>query len=214
MIPGIGISAFAPKIRNYADIGLVYKRTSLGYTTASYSTYTIGSFANDSLLLFFVESVSTEDPIGTTGYVKISSIAGNGTTLSIYYKICDGSSNNLYFSTIVGHFTHYYCVYSNVDITDPINVYGTSKQDTTTTSLNAPAVTTTRNKCLVVNATGVRFQHFMGNGASAWANSYLSSFAEFCDYAGNVGAIVIATGFMVTAGNTGQIGRASCRATV
>jgi hypothetical protein len=44
----------------------------------------------------------------------------------------------------------------------------------------------------------------MGNGASAWANSYLSSFAEFCDYAGNVGAIVIATGFMVTAGNTGQ----------
>ena len=133
-----------------------------------------------------------------------SSIAGNGTTLSIYYKICDGSSNNLYFSTIVGHFTHYYCVYSNVDITDPINVYGTSKQDTTTTSLNAPAVTTTRNKCLVVNATGVRFQHFMGNGASAWANSYLSSFAEFCDYAGNVGAIVIATGFMVTAGNTGQ----------
>jgi hypothetical protein len=69
--------------------------------------------------------------------------------------------------------------------------------------MNAPAVTTTRNKCLVINSTGVKQAHFMGNGASAWANANLTSLTEICDYAGEVGAIVVASGFMVTAGNTG-----------
>ena len=205
MIPGIGISTFVPKIRNYADIGLVYKRTSLGNLNPAQSNsyFTMGAYNLGNVILFFFESTVDSNFISSAHYTKLVTISGNGTVLSVYYRVVDGTSNAFYFGSTTTHYTYYYCVYSNVDTTNPINVNATSKQDALTTSLNAPTVTTTRNKCLVINATGVRFRHFMGNGASAWANSYLSSFVEFCDYGGEVGAVVIATGFKVTAGNTG-----------
>jgi hypothetical protein len=206
MIPGIGLRAFVPKLINYADIGLHYKYTKLMHikSTNSWSTFYIGGYNAGKVMIIFAESSASVPAIASTGFVQIGTITGAQNTLTAWYWICDDTASKpVSVQNVVGHITFYYCVYSNVDVLNPINVYSTSSLPSITTSMNAPAVTTTRNKCLVINSTGVKQAHFMGNGASAWANANLTSLTEICDYAGEVGAIVVASGFMVTAGNTG-----------
>lgn len=206
MIPGIGISAFAPKARNYADIGLHYKYTMLRHfkSTNSYSTFYVGSYNEGKVMIIYAESSASTPAMSSAGFVKIGSVTGILNTLTVWYWLCDAStSKQISLQNIVGHITFYYSVYSNVDTINPINIYATSALNSNTTSMNAPAVTTTRNKCLVINSIGIKQAHFMGNGASAWANSNLTSLTEICDYAGEVGAVVVATGFRVTAADTG-----------
>lgn len=183
-------------------------------TTGAITPGIPASTAAGDFLLLLVESAN--EVIATpSGWTQVASspqgtgtaAAAGGVRLGVFWKIAGSSESSPSIADTGNHTTAQIFRFTGVDGTTPIHATAGSVLATANTAITCPAVTTTVNDCLIVNAIANDRDLNSTTSLSAWTNASLSSLTAQADQTVNSamgGGIGLATGGLATAGGSGQ----------
>lgn len=180
LIPGIGISAFAPKSANYADIGVVSSDYRLFYSASSNSFYTGYPTTAGNLIIVIIESNYDLNMIASPNWTRIGSWGGSGTSLEAYYWFSNGTYYSFSLGTITENSLAWIMEISGVDTVNPIGNIASVSQPNIITAQSCPGVDAIKPKSLIVNSLGARDGDSRAS-CNGWTNANLTNFVERMD---------------------------------
>jgi len=198
----VSYGANAPKFRSAGDF-----ISGTGALTVTLPT----GWQEDDLFLLFVETAN--QAVSTpTGWTELSSSpqgtgTAGGTTatrITAYYKYATSSESSVSVADPGDHAGAFILALYNVDQTTPFDVMS-GDTASSSTFVTFPSVTTTIDKCLILNAIGSMVDVATPR-ISNLVNANLLELTELVDVSttqGNGGGLAVASGLKVAAGSTG-----------
>lgn len=175
-------------------------------------------YAAGDILLIMIESANQtiSTPTSTSGiwtqvtnspqYTGTAATAG-GVRLAVYWKVAVTSESSVTVADSGDYTTAIVSCFRGVDTTNPIHITSGSVDSTATSSLSCPAVTTTKDYCMIVNAIGLDKDLADTDTIQSGANSNLYNFGELHDQtvaSGVGGGVAFFSGVKLTAGSSGN----------
>ena len=190
-------SAITPSIRS---VGTAVSGS--GSITVSPGTHEAGDVQ---LLVVAYDNTSKAAP---SGWFNLTQYNISDEYLSCYLRRCTSSSMSN--ATVSDTGDYNYGVIITIkdvqDFGDFIHKFEIGSKTSASTSFSCPSITTTKDKCLVINIVS-RTNDSASASFSNWTNSNLSNLTEIFDggtTTGDGGGIGMAVGELVTAGSSGQ----------
>ena len=182
--------------------------------TAGLSVPVPSGIAQNDLLILVVESANQAiaTPSGWTQVTNSPQFTGTaaaagGVRLAVFYKIAGASEGSVTVADTGDHTVAQIFAWRGVDTTTPIPQSAGAVDASATASLSCPAVTTTRNNCVIVNAIALDKDLNDTDTLSAHANASLTTLTEHHDQtvaSGVGGGIAVLSGVKATAGASGN----------
>lgn len=168
-------------------------------------------FVADDIFVLFIETQDVAVVPATTGYTEVTNVfvsTGNATRLTVRWRRAVAGDT----APSVGETANDHCCCQIVGVRgcttngSPVNVFQTSQETTSDTTVSITGNTTTANDCLILAAFSTGPDIASTVQASGWSDVGLGSVTERCDFwaaAGLGGGFGVASGTKAIAGAWG-----------
>lgn len=194
-------------------VTFVSKGPLLQSRNAFYVTLPAGYQDGDMLIMFCESANQTLSVFSPAGWTQIGSQAGTGTVggyqgvgIGVFYRFVSGAQVEPVIQDSGDHTSAIIACFRGIDTTTPFNGTATDIKAVASTAISCPAITTTFNNCMIVNAIALDKDALDTDTVQGYTNANLVSLTERIDETnlnGQGGGIAVCTGYKEVAGDTG-----------